>query len=93
MAVAVRTQPFEHLVLDFLAYLEFERGLSCNTLEAYRSDLLQYGAYLREHGSPAGAEDRFASWQERQALVRLDEYQELEQRYAAPAGDNTTGRP
>jgi 2-methylisocitrate lyase-like PEP mutase family enzyme len=44
-------------------------------------------AYLREHGSPAGAEDRFATWQERQALVRLDEYQALEQRYAAPAGD------
>ena len=40
-------EPFEHLVLDFLAYLEFERGLSRNTLEAYRSDLLQYGAYLR----------------------------------------------
>jgi integrase/recombinase XerD len=37
---------FEHLVLDFLAYLEFERGLSRNTLEAYRSDLLQYGAQL-----------------------------------------------
>jgi integrase/recombinase XerD len=40
-------EPFEHLVLDFLAYLEFERGLSRNTLEAYRSDLLQYGAYLK----------------------------------------------
>jgi integrase/recombinase XerD len=40
----------EPLVLDFLAYLEFERGLSRNTLEAYRSDLLQYGAWLREHG-------------------------------------------
>ena len=40
-------EPFEHLVLDFLAYLEFERGLSRNTLEAYRSDLLQYGAYLQ----------------------------------------------
>jgi integrase/recombinase XerD len=47
MAVATpATQPFEHLVLDFLAYLEFERGLSRNTLEAYRSDLLQFGAYL-----------------------------------------------
>ena len=44
-------EPFEHLVLDFLAYLEFERGLSRNTLEAYRSDLLQYGAYL--HGRDA----------------------------------------
>ena len=37
---------FEHLVLDFLAYLEFERGLSRNTLEAYRSDLLQFGRFL-----------------------------------------------
>jgi integrase/recombinase XerD len=40
------TQRFEQLVLDFLAYLEFERGLSRNTLEAYRSDLLQYGRFL-----------------------------------------------
>ncbi|QEC49248.1 site-specific tyrosine recombinase XerD [Baekduia soli] len=40
---------YEHQVLDFLAYLEFERGLSRNTLEAYRSDLLQFGQYLREH--------------------------------------------
>ena len=39
---------FEHLVLDFLAYLEFERGLSRNTLEAYRSDLFQYGRFLEE---------------------------------------------
>jgi integrase/recombinase XerD len=49
MAIAVkpaRTEPFEDLVLDFLAYLEFERGLSRNTLEAYRSDLQQYGAWL-----------------------------------------------
>src|SRR3954469_24345468 len=37
-------------VLDFLAYLEFERGLSRNTLEAYRSDLLQYGAWLSRAG-------------------------------------------
>jgi integrase/recombinase XerD len=40
---------FEQLVLDFLAYLEFERGLSRNTLEAYRADLLQFGAYLQAH--------------------------------------------
>jgi len=39
---------FEHLLLDFLAYLEFERGLSRNTLEAYRSDLLQFGRFLAE---------------------------------------------
>jgi integrase/recombinase XerD len=39
---------FEHLVLDFLSYLEFERGLSRNTLEAYRGDLLQLGRFLAE---------------------------------------------
>ena len=44
------TQPFEHLLLDFLAYLEFERGLSRNTLEAYRSDLLQFGEWLGRTG-------------------------------------------
>ena len=43
-------RPFEHHVLDFLAYLELERGLSRNTLDAYRSDLLQYGAYLDRRG-------------------------------------------
>jgi integrase/recombinase XerD len=37
-------------MLDFLAYLEFERGLSRNTLEAYRSDLLQAGAFLGRRG-------------------------------------------
>ena len=38
-------------MLDFLAYLEFERGLSRNTLEAYRSDLLQFGALPRRAAS------------------------------------------
>ncbi len=38
------------LVLDFLAYLELERGLSRNTLEAYRSDLLQFGELLERRG-------------------------------------------
>jgi integrase/recombinase XerD len=46
MAVLVPVRPFSHHVLDFLAYLEFERALSRNTLEAYRSDLLQLGAFL-----------------------------------------------
>ena len=36
---------FEGLVLDFLSYLELERGLSRNTLNAYRTDLHQYGEY------------------------------------------------
>ena len=47
------TRPFNDLVLDFLAYLELERGLSRNTLEAYRSDLLQLGAHLEKTGADA----------------------------------------
>jgi integrase/recombinase XerD len=55
MAVTPVTEvrSFEHYVLDFLAYLEFERGLSRNTLEAYRSDLLQFGAFLGRRGTDA----------------------------------------
>ncbi len=34
------------LTLEFLATLELERGLSRNTLEAYRSDLQQLGLFL-----------------------------------------------
>jgi integrase/recombinase XerD len=40
----------ERPMLDFLAYLELERGLSRNTLEAYRSDLLRFDEYLDSHG-------------------------------------------
>jgi len=50
---AAPPRAFEQAVLDFLVYLEFERGLSRNTLEAYRADLLQFGAYLREHSYDA----------------------------------------
>jgi integrase/recombinase XerD len=46
---------FEQLVLDFLGYLELERGLAQNTLQAYRSDLLQFGEFLAERG--IGAEE------------------------------------
>jgi integrase/recombinase XerD len=49
----VDQRPFEHIVLDFLAELEFERGLSRNTLEAYRSDLLQLGGWLERTGAEA----------------------------------------
>ena len=42
---------FEVLLLDFLAYMEFERGLSRNTLVAYRTDLLQYGTFLAERST------------------------------------------
>jgi integrase/recombinase XerD len=44
---------FSSLVLDFLSYLELERGLSRNTLNAYRTDLLQYGEYLSVHDRDA----------------------------------------
>jgi integrase/recombinase XerD len=61
MAVAVTPRPagivvdprFEGLVLDFLSYLELERGLSRNTLSAYRTDLLQYGEFLAARGLDA----------------------------------------
>ncbi|HTU87347.1 MAG TPA: site-specific tyrosine recombinase XerD [Solirubrobacteraceae bacterium] len=38
------------LTFDFLGYLELERGLSRNTLEAYRSDLQQFGEFLARRG-------------------------------------------
>jgi integrase/recombinase XerD len=52
-ATVPSTTAFEHLVLDFLAELEFERGLSRNTLEAYRSDLLQFGQWLERADTDA----------------------------------------
>jgi integrase/recombinase XerD len=52
--VEIETSPeqgeLESLLLDFLAYLELERGLSRNTLEAYRSDLLQFGGFMQRRG-------------------------------------------
>src|SRR3954468_18114301 len=47
------TERYEALVLDFLAHLEFERGLSRNTLAAYRTDLLQFGRFLAERARDA----------------------------------------
>jgi integrase/recombinase XerD len=38
------------LTFDFLGYLELERGLSRNTLEAYRSDLQQFAEFLERRG-------------------------------------------
>jgi integrase/recombinase XerD len=43
------------LMLDFLGHLEIERGLARNTLEAYRSDLQQFGDFLaRRRLDPLG---------------------------------------
>lgn len=41
------------LVLDFLAWLEYERGVARNTLVAYRTDLLQLGHHLAARGRDA----------------------------------------
>ncbi len=46
-------QTFEQLVLEFLSDLEQERGLARNTVDAYRSDLVQFGAFLAHHGHDA----------------------------------------
>jgi integrase/recombinase XerD len=52
-ATASVQQDLAGLSLDFLAYLELERGLSRNTLEAYRADLQQLGEFLRRRGTGA----------------------------------------
>jgi integrase/recombinase XerD len=60
MVAVAPVRPFEQLMLDFLAYLEFERGLSRNTLEAYRVDLGQFGAFIAERGIEPLAVDHAA---------------------------------
>jgi integrase/recombinase XerD len=50
MATAAASSRLTDLLFDFLGYLELERGLSRNTLEAYRSDLQQYGQFLDREG-------------------------------------------
>ena len=55
-------QRLTELTLDFLAYLELERGLSRNTLEAYRSDLQQLGEFLsRRQTDPLAVDGRMLS--------------------------------
>lgn len=52
-------QRLNELTLDFLGYLELERGLARNTLEAYRRDLQQFGEFLGErHVDPLAADNR-----------------------------------
>ena len=73
---------FEAHVLDFLAYLEFERGLARNTLDAYRTDLLQFGAFL-------SVRDRAATEVERADIA--DFLADLAT--GRPAEDEVPGRP
>lgn len=59
---ADQAQRLTELTLDFLAYLELERGLSRNTLEAYRSDLQQFGEFLGRRGvEPLAVQGRLLS--------------------------------
>jgi integrase/recombinase XerD len=51
-------ETFEQLVLDFLTDRERARGVARNTREAYRVDLLQFGAFLAGRGVGALAADR-----------------------------------
>lgn len=44
---------FEDQLLEFLSYLEFEARCAENTLIAYRTDLMQFGAYLATTGQDA----------------------------------------
>jgi integrase/recombinase XerD len=44
---------FEQIVLEFLTDLEQERGLARNTVNAYRSDLVHFGAVLADRGRDA----------------------------------------
>ncbi len=39
-----------HNIVEFLAFGRLEKGLADNTLTAYESDLLQFAAFLDEHG-------------------------------------------
>ncbi len=65
----------EDAVADFVTSLDAERGLSANTTAAYRRDLDQYRALLRQHGKETlesvTAEDvsRFVSWLRERGLA------------------------
>ncbi len=95
MAIAVRPQVqqseveprFEALVLDFLAYLEFERGLARNTLDAYRTDLLQFGGFLARRDRSATDAERgdVADFLADLATGRPAEGDEPERRACSPA--------
>jgi integrase/recombinase XerD len=50
LSTSTAQRHLNELTLDFLGTLELERGLSRNTLEAYRSDLAQFGQYLGRLG-------------------------------------------
>jgi integrase/recombinase XerD len=48
-------EAFDRLKLDFLAYLELERGLSLHTIAAYGADLAQLGRFFATRGIDAAS--------------------------------------
>jgi integrase/recombinase XerD len=90
-----RRGEIESLTLDFLAYLELERGLSRNTLDAYRSDLMQFGRFLERRGvSVAGAShnDLAAFVSELAGAEPAGAHGDVQSGARAPAAAATLGR-
>ena len=76
-------------VEDYLRHLVVERGLSDNTVQSYRRDLLRYQEYLRSRGVPeADAKDLLTLAFLREALeevgVRLDAVDAVASAFSCP---------
>ena len=50
MTTAARPAELSGYVVAFVNYLQAECGMSRNTITAYRTDLLQFSEWFREHG-------------------------------------------
>ncbi|MEX0983475.1 MAG: site-specific tyrosine recombinase XerD [Actinomycetota bacterium] len=67
----------------FLDHLAVERGLSANTLAAYRRDLRRYGAFLLDRGTPSASKADEAAVRGFLASVSASTHGPDEQAYAA----------
>ncbi len=52
-AVTIQPDIRNQLIDEYLAYLQFERGLADNTVSSYRRDLAQFQAFIDGHGMNA----------------------------------------
>jgi integrase/recombinase XerD len=70
-------------ISDFISSLSVEKGFSNNTLEAYRNDLSQFAAFVKER---LAKEDKSqASWESVDRALILDYLVNLRERSYAPA--------
>src|SRR4030043_41822 len=70
-------------ISNFISSLSVEKGFSNNTLEAYKNDLSQFAAFVREK---AAKEDKLqASWESVERALILDYLVTLRERSYAPA--------